>query len=65
MKTVCMNCTDRVPGCHGNCPAYLEYREKRKQELELRFKQSDVDDYMYKAIHRSKISTREGREKYA
>ena len=42
MKTVCMNCLDRVPGCHGNCPAYLEYREKRQQELELRWCKNEL-----------------------
>lgn len=66
MKIPCTkDCPDRVPGCHGKCPAYMEYWEEHQKELKQRTLQSEVSDYVFNAIHRSKISTREGREKYA
>ena len=65
MKIPCTKeCPDRVPCCHSKCAAYLAYWEEHQKELKQRTLQSEVSDYVFKAIHRSKISTREGREKY-
>ena len=65
-KVPCTNvCICRSKGCHAECPAYLAYWEIHQEELKQRTLQSEVSDYVFKAIHRSKTSTREGREKYA
>lgn len=29
MKSPCMDCQDRVMGCHGSCAKYIEWRKKR------------------------------------
>ena len=28
MKSSCMNCTDRVLGCHSHCERYARYKEE-------------------------------------
>lgn len=32
-KWPCMNCTERRPGCHGECKRYAEAREGREDEI--------------------------------
>lgn len=59
------NCKDRYVGCHGKCLAYLEYWEQHQQELKDRVNRCKVADYVFDAVHRSRTSTREGKEKYA
>lgn len=31
MKTPCMNCDDRVLGCHQHCEKYQKYKKEMKQ----------------------------------
>ena len=65
MKAPCTKeCPERSALCHSQCEAYLAYWEIHQGELKQRTLQSEVSDYVFKAIHRSKTSTREGREKY-
>ncbi len=66
MKIPCTKeCPERCAGCHGKCPAYMEYWTQHRKELDERKELCKIHDYVYDSIHRAKTSTREGREKYA
>lgn len=65
MKSPCTKeCPERSAFCHSQCEAYLAYWEQKERGRKRRLIQSEVSDYVFKAIHRSKTSTREGRDKY-
>ena len=65
MKIPCTKeCPERSALCHSQCEAYLAYWEQKERDRKRRLIQSEVSDYVFKAIHRSKTSTREGKEKY-
>lgn len=34
MILVCKNCTNRIVGCHSNCPKYLEEKRIHDEKLE-------------------------------
>lgn len=38
-KTPCQNCTERHPGCHGECERYKEMKQEREELHKAR------DDY--------------------
>lgn len=36
----CRGCEARVPGCHGLCPEYKEWRREQDQRIERRQKEN-------------------------
>ena len=34
----CLNCNERVPGCHGSCERYQQFAAQRQSEREARSK---------------------------
>ena len=60
----CMDCTDRVLGCHSKCEKYKEYSQKVKQaktEITQRYKgQRAAENYTQAKYHKLKMQ-RKGR----
>lgn len=59
LKGPCLNCEDRVVGCHSSCPLYLDFKKavEEKRQIELEHKNSVANDYqrdkrtkMYKKV---------------
>ena len=50
----CKDCADRHVGCHGTCPTYIEWSEKRKAEkqqiLEAKNKTQPYENYRQASI---------------
>lgn len=46
----CRDCPDRYIGCHGKCPAYLDWRKNRNAELAISRmdKETYVDDHEFR-----------------
>ena len=58
MKSVCLGCPDRFPGCHGICKVYLEAKreleEKKDKIKEQKMRDRGFDDYRFESIRRAK-----------
>ena len=51
LSTVCLDCPDRFPGCHGTCKKYLEAKAELEAEKvivrEQKLKNRDIDDFRF------------------
>lgn len=56
-KSVCMDCKDRIIGCHTICKAYLEEVEKNKIIKEKKKKEENIIKAL-KHLDRPKVSRR-------
>lgn len=56
-KSVCMDCKDRIIGCHTICEAYLEEVEKNKIIKEKKKKEENIVKAL-KHLDRPKVSRR-------
>lgn len=43
MISPCMNCPDRMVGCHGRCERYKAFRAERENEYALRHERYVMD----------------------
>ena len=52
MKTPCMGCAKREPGCHAGCPEYREWRAEWEKMKNSRPTKSDLSQSMKKHLWR-------------
>lgn len=48
----CLNCNDRVVGCHGKCEKYKSYRDKIDKIHKENRKNTDINLYIFQRNRR-------------
>ena len=53
MKAPCLNCKERVLGCHSHCERYTTFAKERERIYEDRLKDLDVNETVAHGIARA------------
>lgn len=52
IRRVCMDCTERAPGCHDECVKYAEEVKARQAERMQRYRNNQLFAYKTSVINR-------------
>ena len=52
IRRVCMDCTERAPGCHDECVRYAEEVKARQAERMQRYRNNQLFAYKTSVINR-------------
>ena len=46
----CKDCEKRFLGCHGSCPEYIEFKQKREHMQQVRRQEKSIDDFVFRDV---------------